>query len=201
MDPDRAAFYRPGPLDDEERWEEALRTAPRPGAVPVLVRGFHQLGQRVVGQERALRVLQGRLHEIADGLADLLRRHDLEVAARAAACRRTHARLAQRVLALAAKAQVLRNRGYVLDAAEEELRQKLGRLERTVMDPALAARGEEIWAWMVALRERGKVLEEQLRIAGRSVESGEGTKLDEDTMEKAKKASSIIWFPVLCARC
>ena len=185
--PDAAPFYRPGPTEDEDKWEDALRAAPAPGAIPVLVRGFQQLGARVVNQERHLAVLQGRLHEIADGLADLLRRHDLEVSVRAQACRRNHERLAKRVLGLASRAQVLRNRGYALDGAEEELRTKLTDLEKKVMDPGLAGREEEIWARMVALRERGRMLEEQLQRANLAADEGDTGTLDNETMKAAKK--------------
>ena len=189
--PEHASFYRPDPSDDEERWEAALERKPCEGAVPVLVRGFFQLGIRMVNQERYLTILQGRLHEVANGLADLLRRHDLEVVARTAACRRTHARLAQRCLALATKAQVLRNRGYVMDADEEALRQKLLELERRVMDPALAGREEDIWARMVALRERGRILEEEFRGAGVTVDSAGDGQIDEEVLKRAKQVFSL----------
>ena len=184
---EQAAFYRAGPGEDEDKWEEALAKAPTPGAIPVRVRGFQQLGERVVEQTRHLQLLRGRLHEVVAGLDDLLRRHELEVAARATACRRAHARLAQRCLALATKVQVLRNRGYVLDAPEEALRQRLGGLERRVMDPALASREEEVWARMVALRERSIVLEDELKQAGDGVGHAPEGKIDEEILKRARK--------------
>ncbi|KAI4143528.1 MAG: hypothetical protein LQ340_006971, partial [Diploschistes diacapsis] len=130
VDPKHRPFYTPGPADDEEKWEAALRSAPDASSIPVLVSGFQQLGSRITFQASVLTVLQGRLHEINSGLADLLRRHDLEIAPRAAECRRRHVRLARKVMELAAKTQVLRNRGYAMDAEEERLRVRLVELER-----------------------------------------------------------------------
>ncbi|KAI4126668.1 MAG: hypothetical protein LQ347_004876 [Umbilicaria vellea] len=187
VDPDTAAFYRPGPEDDETKWEEALRKKPSPGAIPILVKGFEQLGHRLVSQQQHLEILQGRLHEINDGLTILLRKHDLEFTTRAAECRRRHSRLSQKCLMLATKVQVLRNRGYAMDSAEEELRKKLLLLERSVFDPALNGRGEEIWARMVSVRERGRQLQQEFERAGRDLSKEQGQSLDEEVMKRAKK--------------
>lgn len=189
VDPDTAAFYRPGPEDDETKWEEALRKKPSAGAIPILVKGFEQLGHRLVSQQQHLEILQGRLHEINDGLTILLRKHDLEFTTRAAECRRRHLRLSQKCLTLATKVQVLRNRGYAMDSAEEELRKKLLLLERSVFDPALNGRGEEIWARMVSVRERGRQLQQEFERAGRDLSKEQGQSLDEEVMKRAKKVS------------
>lgn len=70
--------------------------------------------------------------------------------------------------------QVLKNRGYALDSGEEELRKKLVALEGMICDPALSGRGEEIWARMVSIRERGRTLEREFEKAGRNMDkSGE----------------------------
>ncbi|MCJ1305881.1 hypothetical protein MMC08_008698 [Hypocenomyce scalaris] len=187
VDPDTAAFYRPGPEDDEAKWEEALRKKPSPGAIPILVKGFEQLGHRLLSQQQHLEILQGRLHEINDGLTVLLRKHDLDFTTRAAECRRRHLRLSQKCLTLATKVQVLRNRGYAMDSAEEELRRKLLLLERSVLDPALNGRGEEIWARMVSVRERGRLLQQEFERAGRDLSKEQGQSIDEEVMKRAKK--------------
>ena len=185
--PDAVPFFRPDPSDNEEKWEEALRKRPNPGAIPFIVKGFWQLGQRILIQEEHLRVLHGRLYEINNGLTDLLNKHDVDITTRAEECRRKHMVLSQKCLALATKTQVLRNRGYVLDTVEEELKQKLTTLERKVFDPALSGRSEEIWARMVSVRERGRQLQYEVERHGLSMKNESEQTLDEETLKKAKK--------------
>ncbi|MCJ1396566.1 hypothetical protein MMC18_009457 [Xylographa bjoerkii] len=185
--PDATPFFRPGPNDNEDRWEDALRKRPHPGAVPFMLRGFYQLGQRILIQEECLRVLHGRLYEINAGLTALLTKHDVDLTTRTAECRRKHQALSQRCLALATKTQVLRNRGYAMDGAEEELRQKLLTLEKQVFDPELEGRGEEIWARMVSVRDRGRTLQYEMEKRGLAGLNGNEQKLDEETLEKARK--------------
>lgn len=189
--PEQAPFYGPGPQDDEVKWEEALRKKPAPGAIPVLLKGFQQLGRRMVTQKDHLIILQGRLHEINNGLTDLLRRHDLQISIRAAECRRKHLQLNHQCLSLAAKVQVLKNRGYAMDGTEEELREKMLKLERSVFDPALNGRGEEIWARMVSVRERGRQLQRGSEKVQNSLQQNVGQKqsqeLDAGVLQTTKK--------------
>ena len=192
VDENQAPFFRPGPEDNEAKWEEALRKRPDSKAIPILCKGFHDLGQRIVRQNEVLLLLRGRLHEINNGLSDLLRRHDLQISARATECRKRHLRISQKTLALAAKVQVLSNRGYAMDSAEEELRKKLLLLERSVFDPALDGRSEEIWARMVSVRERGRQLQREFEKAGRDLEKEKGGGIDEEVMKRAKK---VCYFP------
>lgn len=164
-----------------------------PGAVPVLVKGFFQLGQRMLLQKRLLEILQGRLHEINNGLTEMLRKHDLEISVRTAEARKRHLRLNRHVMRLATKVQVLRNRGYAMDSAEEELKVKLLALEKKVMDPALNGRGEEIWARMVGVRERGKMLQREFEKAGRTLPKDEGQEIDEEVLKKATKVCDLVF--------
>ncbi|KAI4158878.1 MAG: hypothetical protein LQ342_007055 [Letrouitia transgressa] len=185
--PEAVPFCQPGRDDNVEKWEEALAKKPHPGAVPVQVRGFEQIGKRMIMQNNVLKLLQGRLHEINTGLTDMLRRHDLDMSIRAAEARKKHFRLNHQCLRLAAKVQVLKNRGYAMDSAEEELKKKLIALERQVMDPALNGRGEEIWARMVSVRERGRQLQREFEKAGRSLPQQPEQTLDEEVMKRATK--------------
>ena len=185
--PEDGPFYGPGPQDDEIKWEEALAKKPSAGSIPVAVRGFEQLATRMQQQFQNLNILRGRLHEINDGLNSLLQKHDLDVSIRATECRRKHLRLSRQCLSLAAKTQVLRNRGYAMDGAEEELRKKLLNLEKTVFDPSLSGRGEEIWARMVTVRERGRQLQKEYERAGLSLGEGKGGVINVEVMKRAKK--------------
>lgn len=187
--PESAPFYGPTPQDDEAKWEEALSKKPSSGAIPVLVRGFEQIAVRMRQQFDTLRTLRGRLHEINDGLNMLLQKHDLQISIRAAECRRKHVRLSHQCLSLAAKTQVLKNRGYAMDSVEEALRQKLLTLERSVFDPAMNGRSEEIWARMVSVRERGRQLQREFEVAGRGIGQDKGGVIDEEVMKRARKVS------------
>ena len=154
-------------------------------------------------QMQHLNVLNGRLHEINDGLNALLQKHDLEVSIRAAECRRRHLKLSRQCLGLAAKTQCLRNRGYAMDGAEEALRQKLLGLEKQVFDPALDGRGEEIWARMVSVRERGRQLQREYERAGRGLGGGDdgrkgGSGIDEEILKRAMKARFESSLPNFC---
>ncbi|KAL9104449.1 MAG: hypothetical protein Q9163_000601 [Psora crenata] len=185
--PENAPFYGPGPQDDETKWEEALAKKPSAGAIPVSVRGFEQLAIRMQQQFHNLTILRGRLHEINNGLNGLLQKHDLDVSIRAAECRRKHLRLSRQCLSLAAKTQILKNRGYAMDSAEEGLRKKLLTLEKTIFDPALNGRSEEIWARMVSVRERGRQLQREYERAGLSLGKAKEGVIDEEVMKRAKK--------------
>ncbi|KAJ5082594.1 hypothetical protein N7532_011637 [Penicillium argentinense] len=184
---DTAPFYQPGPEDDETKWEEALRKRPDPGYVPVLVKGFWELGKRAQRQKDFLAMMQRRLHEINNCLTDMLSRHDLKISVKIADCRRKHMVLSKRCLALAAKTQVLRNRGYAMDDAEEELKKKLNQLERSVFDPSVSGRSEEIWARMLAIHEHGKRLQAEMERVGANTNLNGDDELDEQTLKTAKK--------------
>lgn len=189
---DSAPFFQPGPDDDESKWEEALRQRPNAGYVPVLVKGFWEIGKRAQRQKDFLTIMQTRLHEINNCLTDLLSRHDLKISVKIADCRRKHIVLSQRCLSLAAKTQVLRNRGYAMDDAEEELKKKLTQLERAVFDPSLNGRAEEIWARMLAIRERSKLLQLEIEKAGPAAAEEADDGLDESVVKTAKKVRSLI---------
>ena len=86
-----------------------------------------------------------------------------------------------------------------MDAGEEALRVKLVDLERKVMDPGLGGRSEEIWARMVMLRDRGRILEAEVErlqgvakaaAAGKQGEAADGgSGIDEEILKRAKKVS------------
>jgi nuclear pore complex protein Nup54 len=182
-----APFYAPKPGEDMNKWEAALQKRPAPGYIPVLARGFYDLGERLKRQTDYLHVLRSRLHEINASLKAMLENHDLILSVRAAECRRRHMVLSQRCLALATKAQVLKNRGFGMDNVEEDLKLKLEKLERAVFDPMLKGRAEEIWARMLAIRERSRTLQVMMERAGQTVANGDSVEVDEAAINFAKK--------------
>ncbi|KAI5210539.1 hypothetical protein E4T39_00226 [Aureobasidium subglaciale] len=184
--PEQAPFISMPPNADERAWEKALRNKPTAGSVPVIAKGFEALGTRLKTQVEAVKQLQLRLHEMNNSLGAMMQKHELVLSVRAAEAKRKHIGLSQRCLALAVRAQVLANRGFVLDGAEEELKKKLASLEKTVFDPAFSGREEEIWARMVAIRERTRWLQEESEKLGRQA-SNESGGLDEQVIAKTKK--------------
>lgn len=70
--------------------------------------------------------------------------------------------LARRALSLAAKVQVLKNRGYALQPEEEMLKKRLEGLAKNVQDPAATGRMNEIWARMMVVQEKARVMEESM---------------------------------------
>lgn len=177
-----APFYYRNADEEESKWEEALAKKPSNvendgvsvSFVPVLVRGFHALGQRVEYQAKIVTEMRTRLHEMNNSLDAVMATHSQSLSVRLENARRQHAALSQRCLRLAVKAQILRHRNYPLDAAEEGLRRTLLDLEKKVFDPQFSAREEEIWARMVALRERGRWLEEEGKRVRSEVEGQQG---------------------------
>ncbi|OAQ67295.1 nuclear pore protein NUP57 [Pochonia chlamydosporia 170] len=176
-------FYKPQPHEDPSEWEEALQNKPAPGFMPVLCSGYTGLADRLKTQKRAISEFNTRLHQVNGSLDAILQRHELETEVRALAARRRQTAISERCLALAAKVQILRNRGYALSGDEDDLKNRLQTLEREVQDPALGAREEELWSRLIVLRGYSDRLNKELdKPAG---QDGEG--LDPETEAKAKR--------------
>jgi nuclear pore complex protein Nup54 len=185
VDESRIPFYQPQPHEDPKEWEEALQNKPASGFIPVLCAGFASMAERLKTQRQAVAAFNQKLHEINNCLDAILGRHDLETSVRALNARRRHAALRKRCLALAAKVQVLRNRGYTLSGDEDDLKQKLLELEKEMEDPALSARMEELWSRLIMLRKYAESLKGEISKHG----AAEGEGLGEEIEEKAKKVS------------
>lgn len=195
--PERAPFFQPSPSEDPRKWEEALKNKPSDGAIPVLARGFGEngIGGRMKVAEMAVSALYQRVNEINESLRQRIEDHDLKFTVRTLEARRKHIALSRRTLALATKVQVLRNRGYALDGAEEELKTKLSKLQQTTQDPVLAGRQEELWARMTVVRERAGMLKEETEKLGKLAGGGQDVELlDEETMGRVKKVCEAFHF-------
>ncbi|KAF2118888.1 nucleoporin complex subunit 54-domain-containing protein [Lophiotrema nucula] len=188
VDPNNAPFYGPQAHEDEKKWEEALSKKPSPGSIPVLARGFEEVAARINMQKLAVSALQVRLHEINNSLQLMKNMHELDFASRISEAKRRHIVFTQRILALATKTQICRNRGYVMDQQEEELKKKLLELEKKTFDPVLGGRQEEIWARMSSVRERARILQEETERLGKTVEGQqEGQILSEEDQKALEK--------------
>lgn len=187
VDPKLIPYYGPAPGEDEKKWEEALAKKPSEGSIPTLAKGFAAVGNRMEFATKAVEQLQRRMHEINNSLTANMQNHELKITVRAAEARRRHTTLSQRCLALATKVQVLRNRGYQMDSAEEALKLKLAQLEKSAYDPVLNGRQEEIWARLSELRERAMLLQEESEKLGKAAKGDQEGAIDEDTMKAIKK--------------
>lgn len=189
VDPQNVPYYVAPADEDPKAWEEALSKKPNEGAIPVLGRGFRSVAGRLETQAKAVEALQARLHEMNNSLTEMLQKHDLEITVRTTEAKRKHIALTKRCLALATKAQILRNRGYAMDPREEELRKKLKELEKKAFDPMLNGRQEEIWARMSAVRARARLLQEEIEKLGKTAGKPEGEQLDEEHVKAIRKVS------------
>ncbi|PHH61024.1 hypothetical protein CDD81_846 [Ophiocordyceps australis] len=176
-------FYKPQPYEDPREWEEALQKKPAPGFMPVLCAGFSGVADRLKTQKRAVSDFNIRLHQVNAGLDALLQRHELETEVRAIAAQRRQTAISERCLALAARVQILRNRGYAMSSDEDELKNRLEHLEREVQDPAVDAREEELWSRLIVLRGYSERLNKELDKPANTDPDG----LDDDTNAKAKR--------------
>lgn len=186
VDDAHVPFYHPGENENAKEWEEALQNKPAPGLMPVLASGFEAVAERLKAQRVAIGRFNQRLHEINNCLDAILSKHDLEWSVRTINARRKHDALRRRTLVLARKVQVLRNRGYALSGDEDELRIKLENMEKSVQDPAVNARLEELWSRLIMLRERAQILQSELQKKG----LGEDQSLGEEVEVRVKKVRS-----------
>ncbi len=184
-DEKEAFMYRPDASEDENKWDEAISNRPGPTWVPLIIRGFWELGKKAQLQAEAMQRCNMILQEINNSLDMQLDIHRQKVAARLSEAKRRQGAISRRTLALAVKVQTLRNKGYVMDNAEEELRAQLEKLERDVFDPSLEAREQEIWARMLGVRERAKRLKTEMDKLTPAANAEEPT-LDESTIKSAK---------------
>ncbi|KAF4509831.1 hypothetical protein G6O67_001771 [Ophiocordyceps sinensis] len=176
-------FYKPQPYEDPREWEEALQNKPAPGFMPVLCSGYAGVADRLKTQKRAVSEFNTRLHQINGSLDAILQLHEIDTEVRALAARRRQTAISERCLVLAARVQVLRNRGYALSGDEDDLKNRLQSLEREVQDPALGAREEELWSRLIVLRGYSDRLNKEMDQPASA--GGEG--LDAETEVKAKR--------------
>lgn len=185
VDESHVPYYKPQPHEDPREWEEALQNKPAAGFMPVLCSGYAGVADRLKTQKRAVADFNTRLHQINGSLDSILQRHELETEVRAVAARRRQTTISERCLALAARIQVLRNRGYALSGDEDDLSSRLQTLERDVQDPAVGAREEELWSRLIVLRGYADQLSKELD----KPSGAEGESIDPEREAKAKRVS------------
>ncbi|KAK9374645.1 nucleoporin complex subunit 54-domain-containing protein [Lipomyces chichibuensis] len=181
---EQAVLYVKPPNYHQARWDAAIAARPDSGSVPVLALGFTDLQKRVNIQHQQVTAYQVRMHEINSRLTQLITRHDLYTTVKIAELKARHAALAHRTMSLAAKVQVLKSRGYALRPDEEMLKRKFEELTRVLNDPAVFGKINEVWARMMVVRDRIKILNEQMRQTGEQWENAIDWEKDDEQLEK-----------------
>lgn len=128
-------------------------------------------------QEAQINYYRQNLHGINNKLDELAQTHDLYTTIKFSEAVTRHQQLAHRTLSLTAKVQVLKNRGYALQPEEETLRKRLESLARTLQDPGFVGRVNEIWARMTIIKEKAKLMEQDVNDLGTSVDPAQIQKM------------------------
>ncbi|XP_054153169.1 nucleoporin p54-like [Oppia nitens] len=120
---------------DERLWAQARHENPDPNrfiAVPLV--GFSALNERFKLQERETEQHRMRLKLITDDVS-ALERHVMETRSKLDECRRKHIALSNRVLRIMIAQEMLRKRGYPIQADEDQLKAKLEAIQSELSAP------------------------------------------------------------------
>ncbi|EPX72556.1 nucleoporin Nup44 [Schizosaccharomyces octosporus yFS286] len=158
---EQAALYVKPATHNQQKWDEAVANRPSNSVVPVLAVGFPDVQKRMNMQINQVNAYRIRMREIVETLERLGNKHDLSSNIKLAEAKNRHIQLSERVLRLAIKVHVLRHRGYALKSNEEDLRKRLDDLAKSLNNPEVFGRLNEIWARITLIFEGKKVSDEQ----------------------------------------
>lgn len=120
---------------DERLWAQAKHENPDPSRfIPVPLVGFSALNERFKLQEKETEQHKMRLKVITDDVS-ALERHVLETKSKLEECRRKHIALSNRVLHLMISQEVVRKRGFPIQAEEDQLRARLEAIQTELSAP------------------------------------------------------------------
>lgn len=153
--PDDVNKYGPPPNVDAYEWNQALMECPdRECMVPALAVGFDDLKKRMESQNDMTEMQRIKLEEIEVKMNQIMQFHMLQTANKVREFKRRHIQLAQRVLTLMKRVQILRNRGVPLRADEEVLRVRLENALEQLRNPAhFRGKITELWAQLQILKD------------------------------------------------
>ncbi|GJJ75025.1 nuclear pore complex protein Nup54 [Entomortierella parvispora] len=153
--PDDVGKYGPPPNVDPYEWKQALMECPdRECMVPALAVGFEDLKKRMESQNDMTEMQRIKLDEIEVKMGEIMQFHLLQTASKVREFKRKHIQLAQRVLTLMKRVQILRNRGVPLRADEEMLRVRLENALEQLKNPAhFRGKITELWAQIQILKD------------------------------------------------
>jgi len=120
---------------DERLWAQAKHENPDPNRfIPVPLVGFAALNERFKLQERETEQHKMRLKLITDDVS-AMERHVMETKSKLDECRRKHIALSNRVLRIMISQEVLRQRGFPIQAEEDQLKAKLEAIQSELSAP------------------------------------------------------------------
>ncbi|KAH7041793.1 nucleoporin complex subunit 54-domain-containing protein [Linnemannia elongata] len=153
--PDDVNKYGPPPNVEIYDWNQALQECPdRECMVPALAVGFDDLKKRMEAQNDMTEMQRIKLEEIEAKMSQITQFHLLQTASKVREFKRRHIQLAQRVLTLMKRVQILRNRGVPLRADEEVLRVRLENALEQLRNPAhFRGKITELWAQLQILKD------------------------------------------------
>ncbi|KAG0044207.1 hypothetical protein BGZ83_010557 [Gryganskiella cystojenkinii] len=153
--PDDVNKYGPPPNVDQFEWQQAIAECPdRECMVPALAVGFEDLKKRMESQNDMTEMQRIKLDEIEVKMNEIMQFHLLQTASKVREFKRRHIQLAQRVLTLMKRVQILRNRGVPLRADEETLRVRLENALEQLKNPAhFRGKITELWAQIQILKD------------------------------------------------
>ncbi|KAG0320423.1 hypothetical protein BGZ99_004510 [Dissophora globulifera] len=153
--PDDVNKYGPPPNIDIYEWNRALEECPdRECMVPALAVGFEDLKKRMESQNEMTEMQRIKLQEIETKMSEINQFHSLQTVAKVKEFKRRHIQLAQRVLTLMKRVQILRNRGVPIRADEEMLRVRLENALEQLRNPAhFRGKITELWAQIQILQD------------------------------------------------
>ncbi|KAF9953056.1 hypothetical protein BGZ70_000381 [Mortierella alpina] len=153
--PDDVNKYGPPPNVDVYEWRQALEECPdRECMVPALAVGFEDLKKRMECQNDMTDMQRIKLDEIEVKMNEIMQFHLLQTASKVREFKRRHIQLAQRVLTLMKRVQILRNRGVPIRADEEMLRVRLENALEQLRNPAhFRGKITELWAQIQILKD------------------------------------------------
>ncbi|GAA5816248.1 hypothetical protein MFLAVUS_009774 [Mucor flavus] len=129
-------FYVRPQNQDEQLWNEAVRKNPDPTClVPVLAVGFDDILKRMEIQSKQVDLHQEKLKETRERLNTVQRQYALGTLVKLEEHKRRHTYLAQRLLRLLRYSQVLRYKGFPLNADEEKSMSQLHELATSPNNP------------------------------------------------------------------
>ncbi|KAF9102414.1 hypothetical protein BGX27_010993 [Mortierella sp. AM989] len=153
--PDDVNKYGPPPNIEAYEWQQALMECPdRECMVPALAVGFEDLKKRMETQNDMTEMQRIKLDEIEVKMNEIMQFHLLQTATKVREFKRRHIQLAQRVLTLMKRVQILRNRGVPIRADEEMLKVRLENALEQLRNPAhFRGKITELWAQIQILKD------------------------------------------------
>ncbi|ORZ27303.1 nucleoporin complex subunit 54-domain-containing protein [Lobosporangium transversale] len=153
--PDDVNKYGPPPNVDPFEWQQAVRECPdKECMVPALAIGFEDLKKRMETQNDMTEMQRIKLEEIEVKMNEIMQFHVVQTATKVREFKRRHIQLAQRVLTLMKRVQILRNRGVPIREDEELLRVRLENALEQLRNPAhFRGKITELWAQLQILKD------------------------------------------------